>query len=208
MSFFDPNNFYHKIYWETCPEFEEIRELCLSETDNWLRDIYLPENLIIEKHRGYSVVFHKASGEPAGMAGLFNDGRYPSNIARHLHREYLFPKFRVNHSVAVLTQGLKMYHEHIIKPLDQHHKFDAYFVAMQTRDKKSTKGYWNRVFSRAMLDAVPGFRKGPGLIQTCPWPVQKCWQNFVYFEHVEGAFDRWSPQVISENVWKLLDPGS
>jgi hypothetical protein len=89
----NPDNFYHKIYFESCNEFEEVRELCLSE-DNWLHNLYTVENLIIDNHHGYSVIYSKDTDEPVGMAGVFNDGRYPKNVARQLHREYLFPKYR------------------------------------------------------------------------------------------------------------------
>jgi len=47
----DPDNFYHKIFWKDDSEFASIRKECLKE-DGWLREIYLPENLIIEKHMG------------------------------------------------------------------------------------------------------------------------------------------------------------
>jgi hypothetical protein len=120
---------YHKIYHESCAEFEEIRELCLSE-DNWLREIYTPQSLILENHVGYGVVYHKATNEPVVMAGLFNDGRYPSNIARHMHRGYLFPKFRQRNFQGIVD-SFRLYDTHLIKPLNKVKQFDAYLIAVE-----------------------------------------------------------------------------
>lgn len=46
-----------------------------------------------------------------------------------------------------------------------------------------------------------------GYIQTCPWNVQKCWQNFVYFETVKGAFEQWNPDIITDSEWLMLEEG-
>ena len=85
VSLADPNNFYHKIYHESCPEFEEVREMCLSE-NNWLKNIYTKDALVLEKHVGYSVVYYKDTNEPVGMAGLFNDGQQRGGSMRRRER--------------------------------------------------------------------------------------------------------------------------
>lgn len=198
------NNFYHKIFTEPCAEFKEIRQLCLSE-DNWLRDLYTESNLKIEKHSGYSVVFDNASNEPVGMAGVFNDGRYPNNVARHLHREYTFPNWRKGTRQGVVDL-ITLYDEHIIKPLNAINNYDVYIVAMQNRYKKQTKGYWN-IFSSSVIKVSPAWKMGTGYIQTCPFDVQKCWQNYIYLEIKEGAFDEWQKKIISHDEWEELIQG-
>jgi hypothetical protein len=198
------NNFYHKIFTESSAEFEEIRQLCLSE-DNWLRDLYSESNLKIEKHSGYCVVFDQATSEPVGMAGIFNDGRYPSNVARHLHREYTFPKWRKGTRQGIIDL-ITLYNEHIITPLNAINNYDVYIVAMQNRYKKQTKGYWN-IFSNSVVKVSPVWKIGSGYIQTCPFNVQKCWQNYIYCEMKEGAFDQWQKQIISHDAWERLIQG-
>jgi hypothetical protein len=200
----NPNDFYHKIYHESCAEFEEVRELCLSE-DNWLREIYTPQSLVLENHIGYGVIYHKDTHEPVGMAGLFNDGRYPANIARHLHRGYLFPKFR-QHSYRSIVESFQLYQQHLITPLNAVKQFDAYFVAIQQRYKKDSIGYW-RVASSAICKAIPGFTPGKGYIQTCPWMVQKCWQHHVYYEHVSGTWDNWAKPHMGTDEWTTMIQG-
>jgi len=201
----NPENFYHKIYYNSCKEFEEVRELCLTE-DSWLKDIYTKDSLVLEKHVGYSVIYTNDTHEPVGMAGLFNDGRYPSNIARHLHREYMFPKFR-QRSMRGIVDGFKLYHHHVIQPLNSISKFDACFVAIQNRYKKESKGYWN-VFSSAACEGMPDFKLGNGYIQTCPFNVQKCWQNYVFCEHTPGSWDAWQKQIIDHDTWNSLIMGN
>jgi hypothetical protein len=198
------NEFYHKIYTEPCKEFEEIRELCLLE-DNWLRHLYTPENLKIENHSGFAVVFTKYTHEPVGMGGVFNDGRYPKNIARHLHREYLFPKFRQN-SRKGYVQVPTLYNEHLVKPLTNINNFDCYIIAMQNREKKQSKGYW-KIFSEAIVSVAPEWKIGENYIQTCPFEVQKCWQNYLYYEVVPNSFQKWNPKLITHAEWEMLDFG-
>jgi len=37
--------------------------------------------------------------------------------------------------------------------------------------------------------------------------VQKCWQNFVWKETKQGAFDNWAPKTITHSEWKELEEG-
>lgn len=200
----DTDNFYHKIFWKSNSEFEDIRSLCLQE-DNWLRYNYLPENFNLDNYNGYSVIFEKATNDPVGMAGLFNPGRYPSNVAQHLHREYLFPDWRQK-TRSGLVLGFKLYYEHIVKPLNEINQFNTYFVAMQNRYKKASKGYW-KVFSSALIEGMPGWKLGHGYLQTCPFNVQKCWQNYVYCETQPGLFEDWQKKIISHEEWETLIKG-
>jgi hypothetical protein len=51
------------------------------------------------------------------------------------------------------------------------------------------------------------WQHGLGYIQTCPWLVQKCWQNFVYRNISERAFENWNPTIISDQEWNMLPEG-
>jgi hypothetical protein len=200
----DPKNFYHIIFTNSNDKFEEVRQACLQE-DNWLRYNFLPENFNLDNYNGYSVIFDNETDEPVAMAGLFNPGRYPANVAQHLHREYLFPKYR-RKTRAGLVSGFALYNEHIVKPLNELNNFNVYFVAMQNRYKKRSKGYWE-VFSSALIEGMPGWKLGEGYLQTCPVNVQKCWQNYVYFEQEPGLFNDWQKKVMSQEEWDTLIQG-
>jgi hypothetical protein len=49
---------------------------------------------------------------------------------------------------------------------------------------------------------------GQGYTQTCPWSVQKCWQNFVYHETVPGKFAEWNPTIINDKEWAEMPEGA
>lgn len=69
MSRYNLRDTYIEVYYKSSPEFERVRELCLEE-DNWLRDNYTRENLILEEHTGYGVVYQESSGKPMVMGGV------------------------------------------------------------------------------------------------------------------------------------------
>jgi hypothetical protein len=200
----NPKDFYHKIYYESSAEFEEVRALCLTE-NHWLRNNWLPKNMKVEDYHGVSVIYYKENNEPAGFAGMFNPGRYSNHVAQHCHRMYTFPRFRLN-SYEGLLLGWKLFEEHVINPLNELHPFDLYFIAMQNRYTKTTKGYW-KAFSSAGIAIMPEWKIGEGYIHTCTANVQKCYQNFMYTEVVPGSFDRWDKNIIGQEVWNGLEQG-
>lgn len=193
---------YHKIYHTSCEEFEVVRNKCLEE-DNWLRNNYTKENLVIEDHKGYCVVYNAETHEPIVMGGLFNDGRWPANIGRMLNRAYVFPYMR-RRSIRQLIVGYEMLHDHMIHPLMEINDFNCYFITMQNRDKKDTKTWWE-LWKYTMNKASNNYWTEPtGYVQACPHMVQKCWQNFIYKELVPGSF---TLSVLSQDAWDQLIPG-
>lgn len=200
--YLDAGRVYHKIYTKSCDEFELVREKCLQE-DNWLRKNYTKENLVIEDHAGFCVIYQAETNEPIVMGGVFNDGRWPKNIARMLNRAYVFPTMR-RRSIRQLIAGYELLHEHMIFPLMEINNFDSYFITMQNREKKETKEWWN-IWKYTFNKASNNFwSESEGYIQTCPHMVQKCWQNFVYKEIVPNSF---ALPTISQQEWDSLIVG-
>jgi hypothetical protein len=201
-NYFAIGKVYHKIYYESCDEFEKVRSKCLEE-NNWLRKNYTKENLVIEDHKGYCVVYNAETHEPIVMGGVYNDGRWPSNIGRMLNRAYVFPYMR-RKSVRQLIEGYRMLHDHMIFPLIAANNFDCYFITMQNRDKKPTKEWWN-VWKYTFNKGGNNFwTESTGYVQTCPHMVQKCWQNFIYKEIVPNTFNL---STLSQDDWDLMIPG-
>jgi hypothetical protein len=192
-----------EIYNSATPEFEKIRSMCLKE-HNWLRQNYTPENLIIEQHQGYGVVYQKSTNKPMVMGGVFNDGRYPSNVAKMINRLYTFPDFRMKHTD--MTDGFRVTCKLIDKLLTIN-DYQIYLITMQNRNKVG-KRWWHTWVNHMEKASNITWQSRDGYIQTCPWPVQKCWQNFVYFETTPGLFDRWNPSIISDEKWCSLTEGS
>jgi len=199
---FDINGAYHKIYYHTCNEFEHVRELCLSE-NNWLGKNYTAENLKVEEHTGFCVAYKNGTDEPMVMGGVFNDGRWPANIARMLNRAYVFPKYR-SRSQSELTTAFKFLHHHVIFPLIEVNNYDSYFMTMQNRDRPSKR--WWEAWKKSMRDSSNNYwTEAEGYVQTCPFNVQKCWQNFVYHDMVPNTFNL---NTITQDEWLLLPEGN
>jgi len=191
-----------KIYYESNSEFEEIRSLCLSE-NNWLGYNYTKENLIIEDHTGYGVVFQTSTGKPMVMGGVFNGGRYPANVAKQINRLYTFPEFRMKHTD--MTDGFRVTCS-LIDALEKVNDYEIYLITMQNRNRGS-KRWWDAWVHHMKLASSGKWTLGQGYIQTCPWMVQKCWQNYVYREIRKDSYAEWNPKIIFEDEWRLLPEG-
>jgi hypothetical protein len=202
MNRYDLNNTRIEIYHKTDSEFEKVRELCLEE-DNWLRYNYTKENLVIEDHAGYGVVYQTSTGKPMVMGGVFNDSRYPANVAKMINRLYTFPEFRMKPTD--MTDGFRVTCS-LIDKLVAINKYEVYLITMQNRPRGG-KRWWDTWVKHMDIASNSQWTLGKGYIQTCPWPVQKCWQNFVYYETVPGKFAEWDPKIITDNEWHQLEEG-
>ena len=190
------------VYYQSTPEFEKVRELCLEE-DNWLRYNYTKENLVVEQHTGYGVVYQTSTGKPMVMGGVFNDGRYPKNVAKMINRLYTFPEFRMRHTD--MTDGFRVTCS-LIDKLVSLNSYEVYLITMQNRNRGG-KRWWDTWRHHMDIASNGQWQFKEGYIQTCPWDVQKCWQNFVYFETVPGAFESWSPAIITDEDWHKMPEG-
>jgi hypothetical protein len=197
-------NTYHVIYHETCDEFERVRSICLEE-NNWLQKNYTQEKLVIEDHSGYVVVYQKETNKPIIMAGAYNNGMFPSNVARLANRLYLFPEFRCGRHNMI--ESYKLHHERIVKPLMAINDYNLYVITMQNRTR-GNKGWWSRWKKMMQESSNNMWTEADGYLQTCPWLVQKCCQNFVYTELKKGTFKEWNPKIITEAEWQVLPEGT
>ena len=165
---YDLANTHIEIYYTSTPEFERVRDICLQE-DNWLRYNYTTENLVIEQHTGYGVVYQKSTGKPMVMGGVFNDGRYPKNVAKQINRLYTFPEFRMKHTD--MTDGFRVTCS-LIDALETVNHYDIYLITMQNRPRGG-KRWWDTWVKHMDIASNGKWVLGQGYAQTCPWPVQK-----------------------------------
>lgn len=199
---YDLSNTHIKIYYNSTPEFEDVRELCLQE-NNWLRENYTKDNLVLEDHTGYGVVYQTSTGKPMVMAGVFNDGRYPKNVAKMINRLYTFPEFRMGFTD--MTDGFRVTCS-LIDKLIEINNYDLYLITMQNRPR-SGKRWWDTWVRHMDIASKSKWKLGTGYIQTCNANVQKCWQNYVYLEIKENSFNEWNPKTINDDIWSTLEVG-
>lgn len=200
---YDLTNTHVKIYYESTKEFEEVRELCLQE-NNWLKENYTEQNLKVEQHSGYGVLYQTSTGKPMVMGGVFNDERYPKNVAKQINRLYTFPEFRM--TISDMTDGFRCTCK-LIESLKEVNNYEVYLITMQNRPGRPNKGFW-KVWCKHMDIASNGaWTLGKGYVKTCPWNVQKCYQNYVWQETKKGAYDVSQLTTISHNDWMQLEEG-
>jgi hypothetical protein len=199
---YDLSNTHIEIYYKSTPEFEKVRSLCLAE-DNWLRNNYTNENLIVEDHNGYGVVYQTSTSKPMVMGGVFNDGRYPNNVAKMINRLYTFPEFRMKFSD--MTDGFRVTCS-LIDKLIEINNHDVYLITMQNR-KRGGKRWWDTWVNHMDIASNSKWTLGKGYIQTCKADVQKCWQNYVYLESKIDSFRTWNPKTINHSEWEKLEEG-
>lgn len=202
----DPTMAEHRVYWDSCPEFEEFRKECLSEKDNWLLDNYTKENLIIEEHRGYAVSYRKDTGEPIVMAGVWSTGLWHHKVARMLNRMYIFPKFR-RKGVYGLSLGWIHVNQHIIQPLIDENKYKLYLMTMQDRGRPNHNFFKGMV--RSFQLTIPNWIEEDNmLVKSCHKDVKQCYQYFMYNEIEKGFYDNWTNKpIITKNDWEKLPLG-
>jgi hypothetical protein len=190
------------IYYKSLPKFEEARKLCLEE-DNWLRHNYTEENLIVEQHTGYGVVYQTSTGKPMVMGGVFRDDRYPKNVAKMINRLYTFPEFRMKHTD--MTDGFRVTCS-LIDALEKVNTYEIYLITMQNRPRGG-KRWWDTWVKHMDIASNGKWTLGTGYIQTCNAQVQKCWQNYVYYETSTGKFANWNPVIINDEKWASMPEG-
>ena len=200
MNKYDLNNTHIIIYHKSCDEFEQVRNICLSE-NNWLRHNYTVENLILEQHSGYGVVYQTSTGKPMVMGGVFNDGRYPNNIAKMVNRLYTFPDFRMK--LTDMSDGFRVTCS-LIDKLISINNYECYLITMQNRPRLG-KRWWDTWVKYMSIASNDMWYTGSGYIQTCNHNVQKCWQNYVYTN--DEAFKLWNPNLITHTEWESLPEG-
>ena len=176
-------------------EFEKVREICLSDEKNWLRDNYTKENLKISDQVCYCVQYDH-SGKPILMSGI---KEYTPHVARLMNRWYLFPKDRgkswSHREELMLTLKVLNSSFRDIMRL----KYDLYFISMQQRRAMiSGQQLWWKMLCRTLQSFSKKWvnYKG-GLVQVHPGELSTCYQNVVYLPFNDYTFEDWNPKVMS-----------
>ncbi len=72
------------------PEWQEIYKIAQADKEHWLWENYQQINLDTYEHMIVTV----RDDIPASFQGIYNNGRWPSNVSRFCNRAYINPHFR------------------------------------------------------------------------------------------------------------------
>lgn len=86
-----------------CGEWEKIYDIAKNDKDHLLWENY--QQINIEEYQ--AMIINVRNDIPAAFHGVYNNGRWPDNVARICNRAYINPYFRR------LGQGLKITSENI-----------------------------------------------------------------------------------------------
>lgn len=185
-------------------EFERVRNICLSDKDNWLRDNYTPENLKISDHKFFCIAYDK-NGAPLAMAG---GKEYNKNVMRLLNRWYFFPRkmsslcaatFYPKHYMISMSECLAF----VFKNFD--HKL--FFVSMQQRRSKRVgqQLWWKAAYAfvKTWDKKMRWQNYDKGLVQVANCEETSCYQNIMYYTRKNYTFEDWNPNIMSYNEHTL-----
>lgn len=185
------SDFDHTIYYANT-DFAHVRKEILKE-DNWLRDNYTEQNLVIENQIGFSVIWHK-SGSLFGVGGLYELNLH---VGRHLNRVYTFPKWRSRKSEE-LIRNFRIAQVHMVEPLEAIKQFDGYVITMQNRNRPN-KNWWKYWKKNAFI-GLKDWNDADGYMQTCNDTRNVCFQNYVFKGKLKNV------KLITQEEWDELEP--
>jgi len=71
-------------------DWQTIKEIAKNDKSHWLWENYQTVNLNTYEH----MIVNTRNGIPAAFHGIYNNGRWPSNVSRFCNRAYINPLFR------------------------------------------------------------------------------------------------------------------
>jgi len=179
-------------------EFERVRNICLNDKDNWLRDNYTPDNLKISDHKFFCIAYDKL-GEPLAMAG---GKEYNKDVMRILNRWYFF--HRKTSSLCVAAFYPKDYMIALSELLDftiKNYNHKLFFVSMQQRRSKRVgqQIWWKaaNAFVKTLDKKMRWQNYDKGLVQVSNCEESSCYQNVMYYTRNNYTFEDWDPKIMS-----------
>lgn len=187
----------YKIIKESTQEWEEIYKVSQEDKSHWLWENYQKINLADYEH----MVVNIRDGVPAAFHGIYNNGRWPSNVSRFCNRAYITPHFRG------LGQGLEITWKNIKFVLDNYDKWgkEVLFISRGVQYDNAEVSW--RKFEKFVKFLVKntGFNLtyDNRLYQCCPAKCKDCYQFCVWYDpkNLKNSLDIAS---ISQEDWANL----
>jgi hypothetical protein len=185
-------NYTTHFFYEDCSEFEELRQIVLSDETNPNKNDFTHEKLIIEDHDGYAVVF--IDEKPAAMSGLYPIRNY-DGVGRIMNRHYIFPEFRMKSRKDCYT-FFKVLADTVFKPLLDKSPYDTHIMSMKNRGERNN--FFNTFYSMHDKSWPNHWYRIQGYVQTGNGMKRDSWQN-VITDNPDYPF-----KTLNHDQWLLL----
>ena len=177
-------------------EFERLREICLSDKDNWLRDNYTKENLKISDHIFYCVLYDH-DGNPIAMSGV---KEYNKDVLRYCNRHYTFHNTRKQRAIpSMFSKEVMDSFPDLLKIVFDNVDHKLFFISMQQRNKRAKQQQWWKTAVKLMnkFHGIEWTNYDKGLVQVANCKETSCYQNVMYYTRGNYTFEDWNPKVMS-----------
>jgi hypothetical protein len=89
---------------KTCGEWEKIYDIARNDQTHQLWENY--QNIDITEYE--AMIINTRDDVPAAFHGVYNNGRWPSNVSRICNRAYINPHFRLKgQGLAITADNIK-----------------------------------------------------------------------------------------------------
>ncbi len=157
-------------------DWQHLRDTAKQDKDHLLWENYQDFNLETYDH----MIVNVRDGTPAAFHGIYNNGRWPNNVARFCNRAYINPHFRK------LGQGLEITYKNIKYVLDNYENWgkDILFISrgVQYDNAEIT---WKKFqkFCQFLLEKTNyNLIYDDKLYQCCPKLCKDCFQFCLWYD--------------------------
>lgn len=178
-------------------EWQKLYNIAQSDKDHMLWENYQSINLDTYEHMIVTV----RNGEPASFQGIYNNGRWPSNVSRFCNRAYINPYFRN------LGEGLEITYNNVKYTLDNYTKWgkDVLFISRGVQyDNAEVSWKKFQKFCKFLIKNTGyNLTYDDRLYQCCPAECKDCYQFCVWYDPMHTK-EYLNIPSISKDKWQQL----
>lgn len=178
-------------------EWQQIYNIAQADKDHMLWKNYQRIDLDSYEHMIVTV----RNGVPASFQGIYNNGRWPSNISRFCNRAYINPHFRN------IGQGLEITHNNVKYTLDNYTRWakDVLFISRGVQyDNVTTSWKKFQKFCKFLIKNTGyNLTYDDRLYQCCSDKCKDCYQFCVWYDPMDTKEYLRIPSV-SKDEWQQL----
>ena len=188
----------YQIIKNPTPAWNELYAIAQADREHWLWENYQIINLADYEH----MIVNVRNDVPAAFHGVYNKGRWPSNVSRICNRAYINPHFRD------LGQGLEITSKNIKFVLDNYEVWgkDVLFISRGVQYDNVAVSW--RKFEKfcKFLEKTTGYTLAydNNLYQCCPAQCKDCYQFCVWYDP-KGIKTSLNIDKVTQDQWKMLE---